>query len=221
MKKICKQCGEFKEIEAKELCCLCYGRKRRLKYPEKYRAASRKYRLVNPEKSRASSRKYYQENSEKVNTKHRKYRLANPKKEKARGKKYRLENPEKAKVRIRKWRKENPEKVKMGIKKWKKENPGKYREIKLRRRGHGEVKKGVIDRLITENILKYGIITCEQCREFCENDYHINHINPVSKGGSNDYDNLQILCAKHNREKGVRIIDYRQISKNNQMFLTG
>jgi len=37
----------------------------------------------------------------------------------------------------------------------------------------------------------------------------LDHIRPISLGGETILDNLQILCYRHNREKGDRIIDYR------------
>lgn len=37
----------------------------------------------------------------------------------------------------------------------------------------------------------------------------VDHIVPVSKGGTNIYENLQTLCGEHNLEKGSNIIDYR------------
>lgn len=37
----------------------------------------------------------------------------------------------------------------------------------------------------------------------------LDHIKPISKGGETVIENLQILCYKHNREKGDKVIDYR------------
>lgn len=40
----------------------------------------------------------------------------------------------------------------------------------------------------------------------CELDLHVDHIIPLSKGGSDDLDNLQLLCKRHNCVKGTRVI---------------
>jgi len=219
MKIACKQCRELKEYYAKGLCRECYNRK---------------YREENLGKIKANNRKHYLKNSEKYREYYRKRIIKNPGENKARAKKYHAENPEKVRESLRKHRIKNLEKIKTNNReyylknsvkikakweKWKKENPEKVREQKLRRYGYGEAKKGVVGRVITENILKYGILTCEKCKEQCLDNFHIDHIRPVSKGGLSDYDNLQILCADCNRRKHVDITDYRQSIENNQMFL--
>jgi 5-methylcytosine-specific restriction endonuclease McrA len=42
---------------------------------------------------------------------------------------------------------------------------------------------------------------CKKCNSI--EDLQVDHIIPLAKGGSNDLDNLQILCRKCNREKWV------------------
>jgi hypothetical protein len=51
-------------------------------------------------------------------------------------------------------------------------------------------------------LLSRAPLKCAQCgAEPPDVDLHIDHIRPVSKGGRNDSDNLQFLCAKHNLAK--------------------
>lgn len=50
----------------------------------------------------------------------------------------------------------------------------------------------------------------EQCLKCgSEDDICIDHIEPVSRGGKNELDNLQPLCRSCNSTKGTKTIDYR------------
>lgn len=45
---------------------------------------------------------------------------------------------------------------------------------------------------------------CVYCSCSLESGFHIDHIQPVIKGGSSDKSNLQLLCAKCNLSKGPK-----------------
>jgi len=246
MKKTCKKCGEFKEHRAFGLCYNCYSKRWSAENPEKIKKiqkkSSRKYYIKHLEKEKARGKKYCAENIEKVKARYKKYRTENPEKVRKASDKWAKEHPEKVKEykkksainfrinhpeRVRefnkKWREKYPERVKeldrKKTKKYRINHPERIREYKLKRRVNGTIKSGIIKQIINENILHYGIITCEKCEKECETHFHVDHIIPVSKGGNNNYNNLQILCAKCNQEKATKIADYRQDIEGNQLFL--
>lgn len=57
-----------------------------------------------------------------------------------------------------------------------------------------------------KNIFKQLLQDYDNSCAYCgaESDLAIDHIIPVSKGGSNEYGNLQILCRRCNSKKGVK-----------------
>ena len=179
-----------------------YSKKRYLKNKEKMDKYTKKWRMENPQRIKEIQKKCYQKNKEHLNEYVRKWRE---------------EHPDYAKENAKEWRKGHPEYAT----KWARSNPDKVREKNLKRRANGIIKKGIISQIINENIFKYGIITCEACKKECESNYHIDHVLPISKGGNNNYDNLQILCTKCNLQKSIKIVDYRKKLVDKQLFLKG
>ncbi len=57
-------------------------------------------------------------------------------------------------------------------------------------------------KVIEQNVQKYGHARCEKC--YSTKDFQIDHFLPLSRGGHNGPDNLQLLCKTHNTRKGNR-----------------
>jgi 5-methylcytosine-specific restriction endonuclease McrA len=64
---------------------------------------------------------------------------------------------------------------------------------------------GTVQCVYEDNIKKYGTLTCYLCLQPIQfgNDT-LEHRIPISRGGSNLYENLGISCSKCNSEKGTK-----------------
>lgn len=89
--------------------------------------------------------------------------------------------------RERAWGRRNPDKIRV-----------KYRIKKLRRNGvPGRYTKSDIDRLF---LFQRG--KCAACRCKLES-FDVDHVMPIALGGTNDPENLQLLCKACNNRKGA------------------
>lgn len=93
---------------------------------------------------------------------------------------------------------------------WASRNPDKVNEIsrvkKHRRRAAGEL--SVSD---WQEVLEQHGTVCLACGD-AGREVTIDHIVPVSKGGTNSKDNLQPLCGPCNSSKADKTLDYRSIN---------
>lgn len=235
MKKICIKCNELKEHEARGLCSNCYDKehyqenkeriikRKRLwmrNNPEKVRLINKKCRLKHKEAYLEKGREYYRKNKDVLIRKgiewgrnhpeskkesNRKYYQKNKEKMKKYSSLYRMKNKDKRSEYERAYYKKFPEKQKERSQKYLHTPKGKLHTKKqnsLRcRKNRGQV--------IEENILKYGIISCENCKKECPENFNTDHIIPISKGGCNGSENLQVLCVECNVKKGVKIENYK------------
>jgi 5-methylcytosine-specific restriction endonuclease McrA len=135
---------------------------------------------------------------------------------------YRLEHQEECKARNDKWNDEHPEEVAGYKAKWNENNPGANNESSANwRRSHPEHKSllthqrrarilgsgGVVTTKEWEDIKALYGPSCLRCKEI--KPLTMDHVIPISVGGSHIADNLQPLCLSCNSWKKDKTIDYR------------
>lgn len=120
---------------------------------------------------------------------------------------YRENNKEKTRLRHKRYREDNREKEQIRHRKYRHNNPLKKKEEVMRRRAL--VANATIVPLTIEQIRIIHITeSCAYCGIFFSEDIkrHIDHIVPLSKGGSHTFENLISVCEKCNLSKGSSLI---------------
>ncbi len=124
-------------------------------------------------------------------------------------------------ARSRGWRESNPEKalsyeglrysrdkekIAKRVQEWRKLNPGaKIKENAMRRaRRNGSPGAG-LSRGVFDALLQAQLGRCNACLGELVT-VHLDHIEPLCRGGSNSDDNAQLLCAPCNLKKGSKIL---------------
>jgi 5-methylcytosine-specific restriction endonuclease McrA len=185
-----------------------YARRYRKENAEKRREYDRGFREENPEYARKwreenpeYDRRYHEENREAISERHRQWREANP--EYAR--KWREANPEKVRERNRKYREENRQRYIEHARAWREANPEKVRAAKVRRRARKRNATGSFTAEDIKAIYKSQEGRCWWCQCEVGDTYHIDHIIPLARGGSNAANNLVIACPTCNLQKGAKM----------------
>lgn len=198
----CKFCLVEKPIDAFEVrsdtkkrrgvCRACRSQKAKEKYAE------------NPEAWKESGKRYREKNREKYLQKAREYASANKERMNETSRRWVRENRTVVIERSVAWRKANRERVREAAKLLRNANPEKFRSVVRNRRAKLKVlgSHGPADIAFLFQQQK-GI--CKGCRcNLKESGYHVDHIQAVANGGSNNPENLQLLCPTCNISKGAK-----------------
>lgn len=201
-------------------CCLTCRIDIETKYrganPEKFREKWRNYeRTASPERRLAkqiANKKYETANREKVDARINKWRAENPDKIAAYGKKWRDANPDKVRKKNKAYRAENAEHLApIAIERtrhWRKNNPDKVRENSRKSRHVRRTKENKADGSYTNDEIRDLLVKqncqCASCSISLLDGKELDHIFPISRGGSNWIYNLQWLCIPCNRRKRDR-----------------
>lgn len=132
----------------------------------------------------------------------------------------RKNNKEQRAIQIKQWRKNNKEHVIKYRKEYNQTSAGKL-STKAHHHNRRILTRGltiaIVQSVYEDNIKKFGRLTCCLCFKPIEfGKDSLEHLTPLSRGGSNDYDNLGVAHRKCNNKKTTKTLDEwfknRQIS---------
>lgn len=162
--------------------------------PSKRLARSKAYYVANQERRKAYARQHYADNREKALVTQRLWRQNHLEQDRATKKLYSMANREKNDEAARRAMLRDPER------------------IRANRRNHKARRKSVSGSHTAKDVLaiwkrqrhKCAVPNCTYAISSTgKHRYHVDHVLPIARGGSNNPDNLQILCATHNIRKNA------------------
>ena len=212
--KTCNKCGEtkpFSEFYKRKCTCKCciaeYDKAYRQENKERIRANEKAYQQENREKIAEQKKAYRQENKEKIAEREKTYRQENKEKIAGYKKAYRQENKEKIAEREKAYRQENKERIAGYNKAYQQENKEKIAEIRARRRA---VKRSAVPKFLRNCPLeKQRLVSIYKLRDIFSKatgeQYHVDHMWPLTDGGPHWSGNLQLLPAQENLTKHASV----------------
>lgn len=172
---------------------------------------SRRWARENPDRQREISRRWRENNREKERERCRRWRENNPEKYRESYTKWQEQNPEKRERAVRRWRANNPDKVRemdrRACRRWRKNNPEKKRAQWHRRLGRIKGNGGSYTEAEWREVVRQQDGRCLACGKKCK--LTIDHVLPISMGGTSDISNIQGLCFSCNASKRDKHVDYR------------
>lgn len=135
-------------------------------------------------------------NRVRLNAKNAAWKAANHDKVRASKAAYQVANRKKVNAQINAWREANPEAMRVI-----------YQNYRARKRANG----GTLSKGLSAKLFKLQRGKCPCCKRPLGGDFHLDHIIPIAKGGSNNDDNIQLLRATCNHQKHAKHpIDFMQ-----------
>lgn len=154
-----------------------------------YQSRLAEYRELNKDHISKANIKYKKENRDRYSQKYKEWLSKNKKRKYEYTRKWAEKNKDRRRFLLRRWQENNRDRVRY-----------KNNERKARQRGaDGSYSSEDIASMFSKQSGR-----CASCRKSIKAGYHIDHIEPISRGGSNYPSNLQLLCQTCNLSKGAK-----------------
>lgn len=227
--KVCTQCDIEKTIEYfykdrrrkdgyRTICKQCMLASEASRYrasPEKKRIAAVRRYAENREWNRERKAGYYARNAERLRAAYKanpyrqraaaiKWRASNREKARAMDARYRANNAEKVRASRARWIEANKDRFYAITVEWRKNNPERVRILAQNRRDRSKVNGGVLTIGLRGKLYKLQRGKCACCGKPLGENYHMDHIMPLSLGGMNIDSNIQLLRKVCNLQKHAK-----------------
>lgn len=159
---------------------------------------------------RLDHRAHYQRNKARHSERCAEWRRNNPERKRAGEKAWREANKERKRQVDLAWKAANLDRVRRNWKRWREENRERYNEIQrvgrqtrlaLLAEAEGTFTAAEITRMYVD---QGGL--CAYCERELDNEFDIDHMMPLSRGGRNDWTNLALACVFCNRSKHAKTV---------------
>ncbi len=175
------------------------------------------YYVANKEKISLNSARWAKENQDRVNANHAAWVQRNPEKRKTsrlawdransdHKEAYRKEHLEEFRAYSKKYRETNPEKVKSSHDTHMEAHPEASVVASQKRRARLEAVENTLTKGEAKLAYRESGGLCTYCGEPVGNKRSLDHIFPISKGGSNTFENVTVVCVSCNSKKGNRSV---------------
>ncbi|WP_084084377.1 HNH endonuclease signature motif containing protein [Cupriavidus sp. USMAA2-4] len=120
------------------------------------------------------------------------------------------ENPERDKAVSLQWKRENPERLAEGMRQWRSTDHGKrirayHQRVRKAKYRSGEHSCEEIKALYREAVLLQAkLMACVECDDVLQLKIEVDHVIPLASGGEHVIENLQLLSARENLDKGAK-----------------
>lgn len=154
--------------------------------PERKRMADTAWSQLNPEKKKQHARAFAERSPARLKELQAEYRA-----------KHRIAH-QKATLR---WQKENPDKSRVATARWKAKNRTTCALLEHNRKAQKRINGGCLSKDIVSHLYTAQEGYCLYCGQLLQENFQIDHKMPISLGGTNTDDNVQLLHAVCNQRK--------------------
>lgn len=156
---------------------------------------------------KAWRRRWYEKNKDEESARQKKWVQKNKEHLCQKWREYRAENKETIAAKQKLYREKNRDKIRETMKQWTKNNLDKKAANESKRRAIKANKSGIIENIDREEIIARDKSICHICeKKVARKDITLDHIIPLSKGGSHTKNNIAVAHSHCNYSKKDKVL---------------